>query len=170
MAGRDLEAIAVGLREALDEDYLRYHYAATEYLGNSLSKAGVPIVLPPGGHAVYIDAREFLPHVPPEQYPGQALVGELYLEGGIRAVRLCRADPEAAAEEQQRLDAMELVRLALPSRVYTQSHVDYVVEVVLEIFSRRDSVSGLRMTYKAPFLRQFTSRFERVGETLKQKI
>lgn len=166
LAGRDLEAIAVGLREALDEDYLRYHYAATEYLGNSLSKVGVPIVLPPGGHAIYIDAREFLPHIPPEQYPGQALVGELYLEGGIRAVRLCRADPEAA-EEQQRLDPMELVRLALPSRVYTQSHVDYVVEVVLEIFNRRRNIKGLRMIYKAPFLRQFTSRFERVKETLK---
>ena len=166
LAGRDLEAIAVGLHEALDEDYLHYHYAATEYLGNSLSEAGVPIVLPPGGHAIYIDARKFLPHVPPREYPGQALVGELYLEGGIRSVRLCRTDPET--EEQQHLESMELVRLALPSRVYTQSHVDYVVETVLEVFSRREKIRGLEMAYKAPFLRQFTSRFKPICEKAKR--
>ncbi|MGI8469941.1 MAG: tryptophanase [Pyrinomonadaceae bacterium] len=162
LAGRDLEAIAVGLHEALDEDYLHYHYAATEYLGNSLSKAGVPIVLPPGGHAIYIDAREFLPHISPRQYPGQALVGELYLEGGIRVVRLCRTDPES--KDQQHLESTELVRLALPSRVYTQSHIDYVVETVLEVFKRRETIRGLEMIYKAPFLRQFTSRFKSVCE------
>lgn len=159
LAGRDLEAIAVGLHEALDEDYLRYHCAATNYLGERLSQAGVPIVLPPGGHAIYIDARAFLPQIPAEEFPGQVLVAELYLEGGIRTVRLCRADP--GSDEQQFLEAMELVRLAIPSRVYTQSHIDYVVECVLEVYRRRDSIHGLRMVYKAPFLRQFTSRFER---------
>lgn len=161
VTGRDLEAIAVGLYEALDENYLRYHYALTEYLGNNLSAAGVPVVLPPGGHAIYIDARAFLPHLSPTEFPGQALVAELYIEGGVRSVRLCRSDPET--EGQQQTEIMELVRLALPSRVYTQSHIDYVIETVLEVYKKRHRIKGLKISYKAPFLRQFTSRFEQAS-------
>ena len=125
LAGRDLEAIAVGIQEALREDYLRYRIASTAYLGNHIAEQGVPIVQPPGGHAVYIDARAFLPHIPQEQFPGVALAAELYLEGGIRSVEIGTLMFGAAAK-------MDLVRLAIPRRVYTQSHVDYVVEVILE--------------------------------------
>ncbi|MHC4862238.1 MAG: tryptophanase [Planctomycetota bacterium] len=163
LAGRDLEAIAVGLEEVVEEDYLRYRFAATRYLGEHVSEAGVPIVQPPGGHAIYIDAKAFLPHIPPSEYPGQALVCELYLEGGIRGVEIGsvmfgRRDPETGEETPA---AMELVRLAIPRRVYTQSHVDYVVEVILEVWRRRESLRGLALTYEAPFLRHFTARFER---------
>jgi tryptophanase len=155
LAGRDLEAIAVGLQEALHEDYLRYRIASTAYLGNHISDAGVPIVQPPGGHAVYIDARAFLPHVPAEQFPGVALGAELYLEGGIRSVEIGSLMFGAAAK-------MDLVRLAIPRRVYTQSHVDYVVEVILEVWRRRDRIRGMKLTYEAPFLRHFTAQLEPV--------
>jgi tyrosine phenol-lyase len=162
LAGRDLEAIAVGLHEALDEDYLAYRITSTEYLGRKVAEAGVPIVQPPGGHAIYLDAAAFLPHLSPLELPGQALVAELYLEAGIRAVEVGtvmfgRRDPETGREEAAPLD---LVRLAIPRRVYTQSHVDYVVEAVLNVWERRASVGGLRFTYQAPFLRHFTARFE----------
>ena len=126
LAGRDLEAIAVGLEEALEEDYLRYRIVSTAYLGQHISDQGVPIVQPPGGHAIYIDARAFLPHVPPAQFPGVALAAELYLEGGIRSVEIGTLMFGANA-------AMDLVRLAIPRRVYTQSHIDYVVEIILEV-------------------------------------
>ncbi len=122
LAGRDLEAIAVGIQEALQEDYLRYRIASTAYLGNHIASAGVPIVQPPGGHAIYIDARAFLPHVSVEQFPGVALAAELYLEGGVRSVEIGTLMFAGAAQ-------MDLVRLAIPRRVYTQSHVDYLVEV-----------------------------------------
>jgi len=151
LAGRDLEAIAVGLEEALDEDYLRYRIVSTGYLGQHLSDAGVPIVQPPGGHAIYIDARAFLPHLPPAQFPGVALACELYLEGGIRGVEIGTLMFGAAA-------AMDLVRLAIPRRVYTQSHMDYVIEVILEVWQRREQIGGLRLTHEAPFLRHFTAR------------
>lgn len=164
LAGRDLEAISVGLEEVLDEDYLEYRIACTAYLGERLAREGVAIVQPPGGHAIYIDAKEFLPHIPPEQFPGQALAAELYLEAGIRSgetgtVMFGRTDPETG---QERPAAMELVRLAIPRRVYTQSHIDYATEAILGVFARRSTIRGLRMTYQAPFLRHFTARFERV--------
>jgi tryptophanase len=162
MAGRDLEAIAVGLHEALDEDYLLYRITSTTYLGEHIANAGVPIVQPPGGHAIYIDAAAFLPQIAPMELPGQALVIELYREAGIRAVEIGtvmfgRRIPETGEETPA---AMELVRLAIPRRVYTQSHVDYVVEAILEIWQRRASVSGYRFTEQTPVLRHFTARFE----------
>jgi tyrosine phenol-lyase len=156
LAGRDLEAIAVGVQEALEEDYLRYRIASTAYLGNHIAEGGVPIVQPPGGHAIYIDARAFLPHIPAEQFPGVALACELYLEGGIRSVEIGRLMFGVAAK-------MDLVRLAIPRRVYTQSHIDYVVEIILEVWKKRDSIGGLKLTYEAPFLRHFTARLEPVG-------
>jgi len=155
LAGRDLEAVAIGLQESLDEDYLRYRIASTAYLGDHIALAGVPIVQPPGGHAIYIDAKAFLPHVPVEQFPGVALATELYLEGGIRSVEIGSLMFAAAAN-------MELVRLAIPRRVYTQSHIDYVVEIILKVFARREAIKGLRLTYEAPFLRHFTAHLEPV--------
>ncbi|MFP5208330.1 MAG: tryptophanase [Acidobacteriota bacterium] len=156
LAGRDLEAIAVGIQEALHEDYLRYRIASTAYLGNHIAAAGVPIVQPPGGHAIYLDARSFLPHISPEQFPGVALAAELYLEGGVRSVEIGSLMFAAAAQ-------MDLVRLAIPRRVYTQSHIDYVVEVILEVFRRRDQIKGMRLTYEAPFLRHFTAHLQPIA-------
>jgi tyrosine phenol-lyase len=153
MAGRDLAAIAVGLEEVLDEDYLRYRIVSTAYLGNHISEKGVPIVQPPGGHAIYLDARAALPHIPPAQFPGVALANELYLEGGIRSVEIGTLMFGDAAK-------MDLVRLAIPRRVYTQSHMDYVIEVILDVWKRREAIRGLRLSYQAPFLRHFTARFE----------
>jgi len=153
LAGRDLEAIAVGIQEALHEDYLQYRIASTAYLGNHISDHGVPIVQPPGGHAVYIDARSFLPHIPPERFPGVALANELYLEGGIRSVEIGTLMFGKSA-------LMDLVRLAIPRRVYTQSHIDYVVEIILDVFNKREQIQGLHLTYEAPFLRHFTARLE----------
>jgi tryptophanase len=156
LAGRDLEAIAVGVQEALEEDYLLYRIASTAYLGNHIAEQGVPIVQPPGGHAIYLDARTFLTHIPVEQFPAVALAAELYLEGGIRSVEIGRLMFGPAAK-------MDLVRLAIPRRVYTQSHVDYVVEVILEVWKKRESVRGLKLTYEAPFLRHFTAKLEPFG-------
>ena len=155
LAGRDLEAIAVGVQESLEEDYLRYRIASTAYLGNHIAEHGVPIVQPPGGHAIYIDAKAFLPHIPVEQFPGVALAAELYLEGGIRSVEIGSLMFAGAAQ-------MELVRLAIPRRVYTQSHIDYVVEVILRVWERRSQIKGMRLTYEAPFLRHFTAHLEPV--------
>ena len=156
LAGRDLEAIAVGLHEALEEDYLQYRIASTAYLGTHISEHGVPIVQPPGGHAIYLDAQTFLPNIPPEQFPGVALATELYLEGGIRSVEIGRLMFGAAAK-------MDLVRLAIPRRVYTQSHIDYVVEIILDVWEKRDAIRGLKLTYEAPFLRHFTAKLEPVN-------
>jgi tyrosine phenol-lyase len=153
LAGRDLEAIAVGIQEALEEDYLRYRIASTAYLGSHIAEQGVPIVQPPGGHAIYIDARAFLPHISQSQFPGVALGAELYLEGGIRSVEIGSLMFGPAA-------TMDLVRLAIPRRVYTQSHIDYVVEVILEVWKHRENIQGLKLTYEAPFLRHFTARLE----------
>ncbi len=166
LAGRDLEAIAVGIQEVVHEDYLQYRLASTRYLGEHIAEAGVPIVQPPGGHAIYIDAAAFLPHVPPLQLPGQALCAELYLEGGIRAVEIGtvmfgRRDPATGADLP---GAQELVRLAIPRRVYTQSHIDYVVEVILAVFARRERIGGFRFTHQAAVLRHFTARFEPLYE------
>ncbi|HTG84394.1 MAG TPA: tryptophanase [Gemmatimonadales bacterium] len=161
LAGRDLEAIAVGLYEALSEDYLLYRITSTTYLGEHIARAGVPIVQPPGGHAVYIDAAAFFPQIPNLELPGQALVVELYREAGIRGVEIGtvmfgRRNPETGAESAA---PMELVRLAIPRRVYTQSHVDYVVEAILNVWERRAAVRGYRFLEQAPFLRHFTARF-----------
>jgi tryptophanase len=162
LAGRDLEAMAVGLEEVLSEDYLRYRIASTAYLGERLTEIGVPIVQPPGGHAIYIDAKELLPHIPPKAFPGQALVAELYLEGGIRAVEIGTAmfGSTDAETGEETVAAMELVRLAIPRRVYTQSHIDYVSEIVEDVFANRSRIRGLKMAWQAPPLRHFTARFE----------
>jgi tyrosine phenol-lyase len=163
LAGRDLEAIAIGVQEALEEDYLRYRIASTAYLGNHIADKGVPIVQPPGGHAIYIDARAFLPHIPPKQFPGVALAAELYLEGGIRSVEIGTLMFGAAAK-------MDLVRLAIPRRVYTQSHIDYVVEVILEVWKKRQSIRPLAITYEAPFLRHFTAQLEPLEAAAMAKV
>ena len=162
LSGRDLEAIARGLYEALDPDYLTYRIRSIAYLGEHIAAAGVPILQPPGGHAVYIDAGGLLPHIPQLQYPGQALACELYLTGGVRAceigsVMFGARDPISGAEQPARI---ELVRLALPRRVYTQSHVDYVVEVVRDVHARRASLRGLRITQQPERLRHFSAQFE----------
>jgi tryptophanase len=165
LAGRDLEAIAIGLREIMDEHYLKYRIRTTEYLTEKIMGAGVPVMQPAGGHAVYLDAKAFLPHLPSEQYPGQALVGALYLEGGIRSVEIGslmfgKYDPSGALIPS----VMELVRLAIPRRVYTQSHIDYVAEMIIRVFQRRDQIKGLEITYEAPALRHFTARLKEVEE------
>ena len=150
LAGRDLEAIAVGLNEALEEDYLKYRIASTAFLGNHVASEGVPIVQPPGGHAIYLDARAFLPHIPPAQFPGVALAIELYLEGGIRSVEIGSLMFGENAK-------MDLVRLAIPRRVYTQSHIEYVVEVILDVWRRREKIPGYELIHQSPFLRHFTA-------------
>jgi tryptophanase len=157
LAGRDLEAIAVGVQESLAEDYLRYRIASTAYLGNHIAEQGVPIVQPPGGHAIYLDARAFLPHIPLDEFPGVALAAELYLEGGIRSVEIGTLMFGQAAK-------MELVRLAIPRRTYTQSHIDYVIEVILAVWKRRVDIRGMKLTYQAPFLRHFTAHLEPLAE------
>ena len=160
LAGRDLEAIAQGLDEVLDENYLTYRLRSVEYLGNKLTDMGVPILLPPGGHAIYIDAKRFLPNIPPEQFPGQAIVCELFRVGGIRSVEIGSV-MFGRYDEQHRFlpPPMELVRLAIPRRVYTQSHIDYVIECVEEAYARRGKLPGYAITYEAPQLRHFTARF-----------
>jgi tryptophanase len=152
LAGRDLEAIAVGLREVLDPDYLRYRIVSTEYLGRHISERGVPIVQPPGGHAIYIDAQRMLPHIPRSQFPGQALAVELYRHAGIRSVEIGSVMFGEKAPH-------ELLRLAIPRRVYTQSHIDYVVEAILEVNDRRQAIRGLEIVSEPPFLRHFSARF-----------
>jgi tyrosine phenol-lyase len=161
LAGRDLEAISVGLMEALEDDYQRYRHATVEYLAQRLARRGTPLVQPPGGHAVFIDAAAFCPHLSPRDYPGIGLVNALYLEGGVRAVELGsvmfgKRRPEGDEEPA----AHELVRLALPRRLYTQSHFDYVIEVVDAVWRARDTIRPHRIVQQAPFLRHFTARFE----------
>ena len=162
LAGRDLDAMAVGLYEALEEDYLSYRIASTEYLGNGLSQIGIPIVQPPGGHAIYIDAAALLPQIPAGRFPGQALVAQMYLEGGIRAVEIGTVmfGETDAVTGRELTAAMELVRLAIPRRVYTQSHIDYVIEVMTDLYAARDAINGLKMVFQNPPLRHFTARFE----------
>lgn len=161
LAGRDLEAIARGLEEVVQEDYLNYRIISTQYLGEHIGREGVPIVQPPGGHAIYIDAGAFLPQLAPLEYPGVALAVELYREAGIRGVEIGsvmfgRRDPETG--EEQPADR-ELLRLAIPRRVYTQSHIDYVVEAILAVWARREAIGGYRIVEQAPFLRHFTASF-----------
>ncbi len=153
LAGRDLEAIAVGLGEVLDPDYLEYRIASIRYLGRHIADKGVPIVEPPGGHAIYIDAGKMLPHIPRHEFPGQALAVELYLHAGVRSVEIGSVMFGEHARH-------ELLRLAIPRRVYTQSHIDYLVEAILEVNARKDSLRGLRIVSEPKFLRHFTARFE----------
>lgn len=164
LAGRDLEAMAQGFVEVLDEDYLQYRIRSVEYLGEGLLRAGVRIIEPPGGHAVYIDAEAFCPHIPRDQFPGQALVCALYRHAGIRAVEIGsvmfgRVDPDTGESSHP---PMELVRLAIPRRVYTQSHIDYVIEATAEVFRQRDRLRGLRIVEEPPALRHFTAKFAEV--------
>ena len=152
LAGRDLEAIAVGLGEVLEPDYLRYRIASTGYLGRHISERGVPIVEPPGGHAIYIDAGRMLPHIPRYEFPGQALAVELYRHAGIRSVEIGSVMFGDKARH-------ELLRLAIPRRVYTQSHIDYVVEAILEVNERKHALRGLEIIEEPKFLRHFSARF-----------
>jgi len=161
LAGRDLEAIAIGLREILDEHYLDYRLLSTRYVVNGLLRSGIPVVAPAGGHAVYLDARRFLPHIEPLQYPGQALAVELYIEAGIRGCEIGTVmfgmDPHSGEERPAR---SELVRLAIPRRVYTQSHMDYVLEAIQYVWERRDAIRGMRIVKAPQFLRHFTAHFD----------
>ncbi len=158
LAGRDLEAMAQGFQEVVHEDYLAYRLRSTAYLGEKLLEIGYQIIEPPGGHAIYVDAGHLCPHIEPERFPGQALVCALFREGGIRAVEIGSVMFGGESESAP----LELVRLAIPRRVYTQSHIDYVAEVCETVFARRDSLPGLRMTNAPPFLRHFTARFEEI--------
>jgi tryptophanase len=160
LAGRDLEAIAQGLREVVVEDYLRYRIRSTAYLGEALDAAEIPLVKPFGGHAVYIDARGLLPHIPPLEYPGQSLAVELYRAGGIRGCEIGTVMFGLHPDGTETPAAMDLVRLAIPRRTYTQSHIDYVVEVVRDVASRASELGGYRIVSAPPALRHFTARFE----------
>jgi tryptophanase len=160
LAGRDLEAIAAGLHEIVDEQYLRYRVRTNEYIGEKLTALGVPIVRPVGGHAVFVDARRFLPHIPPLQYPGQSLAVALYEHGGIRACEIGTVMFGLHADGTETAAEMDLVRLAMPRRVYTQSHADYVVEVFEEVVRGREQLRGLRIVSQPKQLRHFTACFE----------
>jgi tryptophanase len=162
LAGRDLEALAVGLREGMDEAYLAYRIAQTKYVGDRLSELEIPIVQPPGGHAVYLDALSFLPHIPQAEFPAQALSVALYLEGGVRTVEIGSVmfaclDPETGVMHYPQT---ELVRLAIPRRVYTQTQLDYVIEVCRRVYEQRDTLHGLKITHAPELLRHFVAEFE----------
>lgn len=165
LAGRDLEAIAIGLREVMDENYLHYRIRSIEYLTEKLHNAGVPVMQPAGGHAVYLDAKKFMEHIPVDQYPGQALVCSLYTEGGIRSCEIGSLMFGKYNEQGKLIPAqLELVRLAIPRRVYTQSHIDYVAEVIIEVYNKRHSVRGFAITEESPMLRHFTAKLEPVTQ------
>jgi tryptophanase len=159
LSGRDLEAIAIGLSEVVDEDYLCYRMASTAYVGDRLIEAGVPIVRPVGGHAIYIDARAFLPHIAPLEYPGQALACALYLHGGIRGCEIGTVMFGLQPDGTEKPAAMDLVRLAIPRRVYTESHMLYVLEVILEVFAQRERLGGMKIDWQPQALRHFTAKF-----------
>jgi tryptophanase len=163
LAGRDLEAISIGLKEVMDENYLQYRLRSIEYLTEKLIAENVPVMRPAGGHAVYLDAREMLPHIPSSQYPGQALVAALYVEGGVRGVEIGSLMFGKYDENEKLIPAMmELVRLAIPRRVYTQSHIDYVAEVIIKVYKNRHKIKGLQIEYEAPALRHFTARMKEI--------
>jgi tryptophanase len=163
LAGRDLEAVAQGLREIVDHDYLRYRIRSTAYLGDALVSAGIPIVRPTGGHAVYLDARALLPHVPPLEYPGQAVAVALYEAGGVRGCEIGTVMFGRRPDGSELPAPMDLVRLAIPRRTYTQSHVDYVIEVCAEVAARASELRGFRIVSEPPALRHFTARFDPIG-------
>jgi tryptophanase len=162
MAGYDLEAVAQGLYEALDEDYLRYRIRSIEYLAEKITADGVPIVQPPGGHAVYLDGRAMLSHIPDEQYPAWSLNNALFLMGGVRGVEIGSVMFGMQPDGSEKPAPMDLVRLAFPRRVYTQSHVDYLAEVILAINERKGMIPGHRITWQAKVLRHFTIQMEPV--------
>ena len=163
LAGRDLEAIAIGLQEITDEHYLQYRIRSIEYLCDKLENAGVPVMVPAGGHAVYLDAKRFLSHIPVDQYPAQALCGALYVEGGIRGVEIGSLMFGKYDADRNLIPAQhELVRLAIPRRVYTQSHIDYVAEIILELFTKRSQIKGLKILEETEFLRHFTVKMAEV--------
>lgn len=162
LAGRDLDAIAQGLREIIDEDYLRYRVRSNSYITERLDAMGIPVVKPAGGHAVFIDARAFLPHIPPLEYPGQALTCAMYETGGIRACEIGTVMFGRKPDGSEAPAAMDLVRLAMPRRVYTQSHADYVVEVLEEVAATKEKLRGLRIVKEPPMMRHFTAAFERL--------
>ncbi|MCJ7701325.1 MAG: tryptophanase, partial [Anaerolineales bacterium] len=162
LAGRDLDAMAVGLMEGMDEAYLAYRLGQTAYLAGKLMEAGIPIIEPPGGHAVYVDAGRLLPHIPPTAYPGQALAVELFRQGAIRtaemgSVAFAYPDPDSGEMVHPK---MELVRLAIPRRVYTQTHIDYVARTLAGIKEMAAEIQGYRITYEPRLLRHFTAQFE----------
>lgn len=164
LAGRDLEAISIGLKEVLKEDYLHYRIRSIEYLTEKLVAVNVPVMQPGGGHAVYLDAKEFLNHIPVNQYPGQALVSALYIEGGVRGVEIGSLMFGKYDEHKNLIPAqMELVRLAIPRRVYTQSHIDYVAEVIIEVFNKRKEIKGLQITEESEYLRHFTVKLKPIS-------
>lgn len=163
LAGRDMEALSIGLKEVFDKDYLEYRIRSTAYLGEHLRNKGVPVVWPIGGHAVYIDAKKLYPNIPIEQYPGQVLVCDLYVKGGIRCVEVGSVMFGKYDDKAKLIPAAnELVRLAIPRRVYTQSHIDYVLEVFDDILDLREQTKGYEITYEPPFLRHFTAKFAKV--------
>ncbi|MBI5746953.1 MAG: hypothetical protein HZA13_08115, partial [Nitrospirae bacterium] len=160
MSGRAMEAMAVGLYEGVEEEYLHYRTGQVEYLAREIASVGIPIMNPPGGHAVYIDAASFLPHIPPDELPGQALTIETYIEGGVRGVEigtlLAGRDPKSGENLHPRL---ELFRLAIPRRVYSREHLDYVVDCIRHVYQRRNKIRGLKFVYEGPILRHFQSTF-----------
>jgi tryptophanase len=160
LAGRDLEAVAQGLTEAVDEDYLRYRIRSTQYLGEALEAAGVPVMVPFGGHAIFLDARALLPHISPLKYPGQALACALYVEGGVRSCEIGTVMFGLRPDGTEVPAAMDLVRLAIPRRTYTQSHIDYVIEVVTKVAERREDLRGMRIARAPEVLRHFSASFE----------
>jgi tryptophanase len=159
LAGRDLDAIAQGLREIIDEDYLRYRLRTCAYIGERLTALGVPIVKPTGGHAVFVDARRMLPHIPPLQYPGQALAVALYVEGGVRSCEIGTVMFGLGPDGTENAAAMDLVRMAIPRRVYTQSHADYLIEVFEDLVANKDKLRGYRITWQPSAMRHFTAKF-----------
>ncbi len=162
LAGRDLEAIARGLEEVVDEEYLEYRVGQVRRLGERLTAAGVPVLKPFGGHAIYLNARAFLPHVPQSQFPAQALTAALYREGGIRAVEIGSLMFGREENGKAVYPALEMVRLAIPRRVYTTMQMDYVADIVIRLYENRDRLRGLKLTYAAPVLRHFTARLEEI--------
>lgn len=164
MAGYDMEAVAAGLYEALDEGYLRYRIRSTAYLGDKLTDAGISIVQPTGGHAVYIDAKEMLPHIPQLQYPAWSLTNALYLTGGVRAVEIGSVMFGLQPDGTEKPASMELVRLAIPRRVYTQSHIDYLAEVIIHVYKQREKLRGYKITSEPDVLRHFSAELEPISD------
>lgn len=162
MSGRDMEAFAIGLKEALDFNYIKHRVSQVEYLGNKLIEADVPIVRPIGGHAVFLDARAFLPHIPQSEYPAQVLAAEIFIESGVRTMERGNISAGRNKEGNEYFPKLELVRLTIPRRVYSYAHLDYVAEAIIATYKRRDEIRGLKFTYEPPVLRFFTGRFEHI--------